>query len=414
MVIDKKYSKRHKKELWGFDGRINGVRKRDRRFHTKKEAEEAWATLVSNQVADEYGWQSKEKTTLRMAVDAYKEKYLAKAQDKDKDYRQNLETHFRVFERFVEFMGGDKTLVRKVNEKALLDWGTSMKKSPQTLGSYARRLLGMLSLARERFPDLHSWQIPKLEYTSQVGNSRERIISREEAQKLVQALLTTKRKSPKARIAEAHMRDAADIFRIALVTGMRAKEVFRLGFGSIREKSNQIFVGLKGDGDKAIRTKTGYSRIIPLPPIVVEIVAQRKRDGLTDGLNIFPRFFSESAYYYNIRRALIVGTQASGLDYGRDGDGFTLHDARATYITNILRGDLSRGIPPVSIGTAMKLSGHRTLSAFQKYVRMVEEDVVNAVAMSQSLAELHMALPNGVGRATSSSMIQAGPVKEVA
>ena len=89
----------------------------------------------------------------------------------------------------------------------------------------------------------------------------------------------------------------------------------------------------------------------------------------------------------------VVGTQAAELDYGRDGDGFTLHDARATYITNILRGDRERGISPVSIGTAMKLSGHRTLAAFQKYVRMVEEDVVNAVAMSQSLAELHMILP---------------------
>jgi integrase len=391
VVIDKKYSKRHKKELWGFDGRINGKRIRDRRFHTKKEAEEAWATLVSNQVADEYGWQSKQRTTLRMAVDAYKDKYLQKAENKDKDYRQNLETHFRVFERFVEFMGGDNTLVRKVDEKALLDWGSSMKKSPQTLASYARRLLGVLSLAKERFQDLHSWQPPKMiEYTSNIGNTRERIITRDEAQKLVHALLTTERKNKEA---QAHMRDAADIFRIALVTGMRAKEVFRLGFGALREKSNQIFVGLAGDGSKAIRTKTGYSRIIPLPPIVVEIVNQRKRDGLTDGLNIFPRFFSESAYYYNIRRALIVGTQAAKLDYGRDGDGFTLHDARATYITNILRGDLSRGIPPVSIGTAMKLSGHRTLSAFQKYVRMVEEDVVNAVAMSQSLAELHMAGP---------------------
>ena len=401
MVIDKKYSKRHKRELWGYDGRIDGKRIRDRRFYTKKEAEEAWATLVSNQVADDYGWQSKEKTTLRMAVDAYKEKYLVKAKDKDKDYRQNLETHFRVFENFVQFMGGDKALVRKVNEKALLDWGVSMNKSPQTLGSYARRLLGMLSLARERFSDLHSWQPPKMtDYTSKIGNSRERIVTRDEAQKLVQALLTTQRKS---KAAQAHLRDAADIFRIALVTGMRAKEVFRLGFGAIREKSNQIFVGLAGDGSKAIRTKTGYSRIIPLPPIVVEIVNQRKRDGLTDGLNVFPRFFSESAYYYNIRRALIVGTEAAKLDYGRDGDGFTLHDARATYITNILRGDSTRGIPAVSIGTAMKLSGHRTLAAFQKYVRMVEEDVVNAVAMSQSLAELHMALP---------SMAQVGRIKQ--
>lgn len=276
-------------------------------------------------------------------------------------------------------MGGDETPVRAVDEKKLIEWAGWMEKTPATLASYARRLSGMLSLSRERFPDLYSWKAPAIKaYAPGQSGTRERIVSREEAQLLVSALLNTRRKS---RASEVDMREAVDVFRIALVTGMRAKEVFRMSFSSLREKSSQIFVGF---------TKTGYDRTIPLPPAVTQLVDARKKDGLTDSTNIFPRFFAEPSYYHNIRRALLAATKAAGIEYGRSGDGFTLHDARATYITNILRGDRQRGIPAVSIGTAMKLSGHRTLAAFQKYVRMVEEDVASAVMMSQSLAELHM------------------------
>jgi integrase len=379
MVIDKQYSKRFKREMWGYDGRVDGTRKRDRRFYTRKAAEEAVASLVVNSVSEDYGLASKKKTTLGEAYNAYKEKYDKRGLHKDEDYKKGMLVTFRMLERFVDYMGGDKTPVRVVNEKKLMEWAEWMDKTPTTLGVYARRLSGMLTLARDRFSDLHNWKAPSVKtYAPGSSGTRERIISREEAFKLVGALLTTKRLRKES---ERDMREAADGFRIALATGMRWKEIFRLNFTALREKSSQIYIG---------KTKTGYDRIIPLPPVVIEIVEQRKRDKLTADFNVFPRFFTEPSFYHNIRRALLAGSSAAGLQYGRYGDGFTLHDARATYITNLLKGDRERGIRPVSIGTAMKLSGHKTLSAFQKYVRMIDEDIQDAILMSQSLAAFNM------------------------
>jgi integrase len=379
MHIDKQYSSRHKKEMWGFDGRIGGVRKRERRFATRKQAEDAVATLQSNEISQDYGWATKKKTTLGEALSAYQDKYKKRLSDRDDDYRSGMKVTFTMLERFIEFMGGPKTPVRDVTGKKLREWAAWLDKTPETTAIYARRLSGMLSNAHETFSDLATWRpTAQKEYAPGSPMTRERVISRKEAHSLIQALLTTKRIRKES---ERDMREAADGFRIALATGMRWKEIFRLSFAALRERSNQILVD---------KTKTGYDRILPLPPVVLEIVSERKRDGLTSDTEVFPRFFTEPSYYHNIRRALIAGSKASGLEYGRSGDGFTLHDARATYITNLLKGDKDRDIRPVSIGTAMKLSGHRTLSAFQKYVRMIEDDLQVAVQMSQSLAEFHM------------------------
>ncbi|HZT59678.1 MAG TPA: tyrosine-type recombinase/integrase [Pyrinomonadaceae bacterium] len=380
MKIDQKYVARLGRKMWGYDGRIveNKRRVRDYRFYTKKEAEDAAATLVSKNVERDYEWTPRsQKTTLLAAWESFKQKYEAKGAGKDYRYRRNMDFIINMIRRtFVDELGAG-FLVRDVKTKHLVEWAQRMEQDPSTLNAYARRLSGMLRNAQETFPDLVTYRVPKIAgYAPNPDLTRGRIVKPAEVALLVPALLNPAPRNPKTSVLAyrqrvAMYRDAADVFRIALVTGMRAKEMFRLAESQLSRHARRIEID---------KTKTGYSRRIPLPEEVEAILDARSRDGLTDGEHFFPDFFTTQFYDSRIRRALFNACAEVGLVYRRDrkDEGFTLHDARATYITNILRGDAEKGIKPVSIGTAMRLSGHKSLQSFQKYVRLIEEEFDDA------------------------------------
>lgn len=349
MNIDKKYSSRHKRELWGYDGRINGKRHRDRKFETKKMAEEAWNALFQSVVRGDYGIAKQQTITLKSAFDLYVGMYRAKSQNKSAAYQNHLTTVSNVLERFVERMGPAFSL-RRLTLTHMIEWANGEGKSPETTAAYAQRVAGMLTMAKEHFPELASWNPPKLrDYAQAPGSDRFRIVSPEEAHMLLVEL----RKS-----GVAGDRDAADVFQLALLTGMRSDEILRLAFDNILYKSKRINV---------VGTKTGENRVIPLPNSVITLVHQRQQDGLADAEHVFPKRHSVKLYGHTIREALLRAAKRIGVDYGRsNNDGFTIHDARATYLTHMSRH--------ISIGTLRKLSGHKTLSALQRYLRPLENE----------------------------------------
>ncbi len=360
MQITKKHSEQQGKDLWGYDGRINGKRHRDFRFETKKMAEEAWNALFQSVVRDDYGINKRSTTTLKDAYELYAATYEAKAQSKSYAYRASTKSMNAMLLRFVEAIG-PTTPVRTITLQHMLEWVTREGKSPETTSAYAKRLSGMLSMAKSNFPDLSAWRVPKQsDYALAPGSDRFRIIEPGEAQALVNVLLSSGNKVD---------REVADVFRIALLTGMRADEVLRLSFDNLLVKSQKIVV---------TGTKSGKNRTIPYPASVRALIEQRRADGVANDKHVFPHRFEIATFNSTITVGLKRGAALAGITYGRNSDnGFTLHDARATYLTNLDRAGLS-------VGTIRKLSGHSTLSALQRYLRPIENEEEVAVQVAES------------------------------
>lgn len=374
-----KISKRNGK--FGYDGRINGKRHRDYRFLARADAARAWSTLLSKKLNEDYEWEVKRKqATVQQAVEEYISRYTVKAKTRGYKYQNSTGYVFSMIKDFAQFVGPD-TPIASLTTKNMHEWAAHMHRTPATLGAYAKRISGMLRLAKETLPGLGSWRMPAVrEYAQGPNTARARLITSSERTRLIEILLSPTRVQhepiTKFKIRQIRWRDSADIVRIAMATGMRADEIQRLFIKDVQQASSRISV---------TGTKTGYDRSIPLPPVVVELLDARTKEGLTDSKSFFPGRYCLKNYYGVIRSSLARACKEAGLPYGRAGEGFTLHDARATYITSLLRGDEELGIRPISIGTVMRYSGHHSLEAFQKYIRIIEDEERTAIEASQAL-----------------------------
>lgn len=324
-----------------------------------------------------------QKTTLKIAFASYKVFYEKRAEVKDYAYKKNLVHVFNVIESFVVMLGED-FLVKKIELSHMQEWAQAQGKKPATLCAYARRLSGMLRQAKDTFPDLAMWNVPPLrDYAPDPKNERLRLIHQDEAETLISTLLApAPRKSTGSMKMHTkrvkNFRDAADIFRIALAEGMRAEEIFHLELTDLTDTEVKVRnVGKTEDGVKT--TKTGYDRRIPLAPAVVDIIEARKRDGLIEGNKVFPERWKTNFYDNRIRNALKIACTQAGLTYSRDEQdiGFTLHDARATWCTEMLKHHPQ--------GDVMRWSGHKTLEAFQRYLRPTSGEFEKGRATAQTL-----------------------------
>jgi integrase len=332
MKIGQKYINKYGRKMWGYDGRIGKKRYRDYRFHTKADAERAFSTLLTKQVESDYEWAPRRlKSTLGMAWASYKHKYDLKAEAKDYRYRLNMDFIINMLRRtFVDVLG-EAFPVREITAAHLADWARAQSHDAATLNSYARRLSGMLRQAKDTFPDLVNWRVPAIrDYAPNPDNIRERTITAEEVELLINELLRPSPRNPRTSVLAyrqrtAMYRDAADVFRIALATGMRAKEIFRLSVSHLSRVMKRIEID---------KTKTGYSRRIPLLAEIEQILDMRVRDGLTDGEHFFPEHYRTAFFDSRIRRAMKNACVAAAPTYRRDRQDEGLHSMTRGRLTS--------------------------------------------------------------------------------
>jgi len=117
------------------------------------------------------------------------------------------------------------------------------------------------------------------------------------------------------------------------------------------------------------QTKTSEGRLLPLPPVLVTMLndIEPKTGRVFDGTNL--------------RKDWMTACAASGLGRiieveGKPHDprykGLTLHDLRRSAVRNLVRA----GVPET---VAMKISGHKTRSVFDRYNIVSDNDVTNAM-----------------------------------
>jgi integrase len=129
----------------------------------------------------------------------------------------------------------------------------------------------------------------------------------------------------------------------------------------------------------AEQTKTEEARILPLPPVLVDVLKKvsPKEGRVFDGTNLRKSWMKACA-------ACGLGTiiQVEGRPYDQRYEGLTIHDLRQAAIRNLRRA----GVPET---VAMKISGHKTRSVFDRYNIVDTEAVQNAMRAVVSAATNH-------------------------
>jgi len=159
----------------------------------------------------------------------------------------------------------------------------------------------------------------------------------------------------------------APIIATAFYTGMRKSEIINLRWSQIDFKAG--FIRLE-----ASDTKDREPRLIPLPSPLKNLLK-----GIPRHLHIDQIFTFRGKPIKDIRTGLINTFQKAEIPYGRKTpNGFTFHDFRHTFNTNMRRA----GVPEVVI---MKITGHSTREMFDRYSTVDKEDMIEAVGRIEKL-----------------------------
>ncbi|NIM97842.1 MAG: tyrosine-type recombinase/integrase [candidate division Zixibacteria bacterium] len=173
------------------------------------------------------------------------------------------------------------------------------------------------------------------------NNARERVLSYEEFVKLTEAL----------------PHHAAEIVRMGYYTGMRFGEVVGLTWARVNLEKGYICLTPE-------ETKTEKPRRVYFVPQVFEVLERAKK---IRGISHNHVFIYQGKPLKSIKTTLRRALKKTGIE------DFTLHDLRHTYNTNMRKAGVQRSV-------IMKLTGHATLSMYNRYNTVDEEDAKDAVA----------------------------------
>lgn len=242
------------------------------------------------------------------------------------------------------------------------------------------RFKAVLRRVKERHAnELSDWEIPNCRVRVDTKSRRDRIISPEEVDLMISVLRNpreylTGRYSPKT---EANWRDAADLFEIAVETGMRRGEIYML--------RTKIDIDLRG-GIIHARTlkKRGRNKLqvrdIPMTRRVKSVIEHRASDGISDSEFLFPRYRSNKSGVY-INTAFRQAAKLSSVNYGNGGDGFVLHSSRHTAASVMIQNG-------TDLTTVSSILGNSVEVLMRTYSHTTNESKARAVGHLSRRGEL--------------------------
>lgn len=362
MRIWKEFRKRRGREVWCCDGYIEGQRVYEAGFESKREAEETVAALRIRARNERLGLPT-ERAPVTLG-ELIAERVQDFNESKKNDRRKRV-----VLEMFRDYFGAQQ-IVTAITAADLLDYkrarmrGASLR--PNSINRELEQVAALFNAAGTYFPALASWRPPKMPYERTQAAGRERVISADEVRRLLDELRADRRPREQ-HLAWLTRTTTADLFELALLTGMRRGELRLLerGWLDLNERLVQL---------PQRTTKTGRARTVPLNNRALEILRTRSELS-THSLYVFTNatgtnMLGEYAMYRAIRNA----ADAVGLDFGlKYVDGFTLHDARHTAATAMLH----KGADIRTVGDVL---GHSAATMTMRYIHSTLESKRRAVA----------------------------------
>jgi len=149
-------------------------------------------------------------------------------------------------------------------------------------------------------------------------------------------------------------------FSIMAFTGMRPGEVAHLTVDTV-DFGRSVFI--------LEDTKTGYPRLVPIPPNICNLVMQRTRE-VGSGYLFPARRGSKSKVYSSVQWGYNFHARVKRLGIKRKN--LTPYSLRHSLITRLLEED-------VAISKVMKLAGHTDIRTTHQYTHITTKDVQQAV-----------------------------------
>jgi len=206
-----------------------------------------------------------------------------------------------------------------------------------------------LKHAQENMAELADWHAPKSPegMRGQVARPRSRLITYEEEAAILEYLRSNPTGLPNG---DRTRRTCADVFEMALQTGMRLRELVGL-------KKSDVHLGRAPGyvwGWIVAHGKGGFDRTVPLNEESARIVASRlSKSELIFDLKGGVDIESRTAL---VDRKLGEACEAADIPYGRaTAGGLVFHDCRHTVITRLLQNG-------ADLATVMDLVGHKSPS----------------------------------------------------
>lgn len=232
-----------------------------------------------------------------------------------------------------------------------IDYLTNVKKfSKNTIGDNIKKVKAFMNHALDKgYTDNRAHQSRKFNKPEETAETI--YLNDDELKTLYEKDLTDNKKLDRVR----------DLFLIGCYTGLRFSDLTQLTPDKFIKNGTQLRV-------KTI--KTGEMVVIPLHWIVKEIL--KKYNGTTprpisnQKMNVYLKELGETA---ELNEKIILNRTKGGLSYDQTKEKYTLitvHTARRSFATNMYLAE----VPTISI---MKITGHKTDTAFMKYIKITQE-----------------------------------------
>ena len=344
-MIDKRYSPKHKRAMWGFDEYIDDGRGKKRlriyQFETRKQAEEVLSGLRAEERKVKFGLAPLINRPLLEDLITARIPTLAEKAERAKATRV-LSLWLTLLDPKIKIDEIDTPQIRLYIKKRQED-----ERASATINRELTIIGATLHQAGEFFPELKQWKCPKIPRVKEGKSRREKIISDDEYSRLTAYLrrppenLTHNERS--AYIARVRV---SQILEFAMMSAARHGEIVKLKWSDVDWERRKILI---------FQRKTGEHKEIPLTRSLIALLEERKpatgRFVFTGGGNIYPRF-------YEILKAACVALE---IPYGRDlEDGLILHSARHTVTTRLVEAGLD-------FDTIGLITGHKTKELIAHY-----------------------------------------------
>lgn len=330
MEFTKKYSKRARKNLWGFDCTINGLRIRRWEWNQKRQAREAYAKLIDYARRERYGLDLPQPHAT-----------LGKLQAK---LDSSLTKHQRAtFESFVELFGEAQALA-SIKRSHLVEFRghlASRDLKDSSINTYMDYVCTLLRRAGDFWPGLE-WEprrLPRLRTKS----GRTRVLHAEEIARLCAQFRADKIPREHGQRSVRTRKAVFDFFRVGLLTGTREGELLALSEKGINADWRTI---------RVYRQKTKTESVLPWSSTVETILRSRKPGA-------GGRFFADLTVVklsYTLRRV----AAAASVEYGQNAEGgWVIHSLRHTAATMLEELGVSRSTVAAILGhSGGGMTGH--------------------------------------------------------
>jgi integrase len=352
-------------------------KKRIRRvFETRGLAQRVLDQLRINAIQQEFGLPVDSGVTINDLIEHHLEQMVKRERS-----RVNIKRATTILNRFAQLIGR-RTLVEKIKRSDLRRYvelrmaakpAPHKKKGPgnSSINREVTEIKSCLSAATSYYPALEDWQPPKGVWLEEAFDGRRQTWSNEEIADVLRELYAPRRKNEKPD-SVATRYSIADMFRVALATGMRAGEVKNLHKQQIDFKAGVILVTSKKGMTVKRRART---REVPMTDEVVEILKRRADEA--KGEYLFPGRSADKPMA-DYRPVFKRACERVGIDCSYEG--LIFNDARRTAENRILEaGHSARAVGDIF--------GHSAETMARNYARSTREQRRAAVESAGNQAQ---------------------------